>query len=218
MPTQVDPRMSSPSKYCSYTSTPRRATTTPCGSAPFSSARLGPIAQISFGSSPCCAGGATSHPSDIAAGASQSADVPALATAVRSATQSAADPIQRIQLSSPCDANRESWLRGGDICRTIGETSTFSPVGKPRNLWDFRNRWPEQVRPEAVGGLLGPWRCGVQILTSQSAAVTRIPRVATWAKRLQPGLSRPSTHFEDTDARHKVGHDIPDRDSGSRPG
>src|SRR5436190_9548872 len=136
MPIHVDPRMSSPSKYCSYTSIPFRTTTTPCGSARFSSARPGPIAQISFGSSPCCAGVATAQSSDIAAGASQSADVTALATAVRSTTQSAADPIQCLHLPPRADASRESRLRretcagqSGDInllpCRKLKGSAGF---------------------------------------------------------------------------------------------
>ena len=99
-PIHVDPRMSPPAKYCSYTSTPRRATTTPCGSAPVSLARLGPVAQISFGSSPCCADVETSHTSGIAAGAPQSADIAALAIAVRSATHIAAAAIRRIPVPS----------------------------------------------------------------------------------------------------------------------
>ena len=38
-------------------------------------------------------------------------------------------------------------LREGDIYATQGETSTFSPLGNPKNLLDFGMRWPEQVRP-----------------------------------------------------------------------
>jgi hypothetical protein len=55
--------------------------------------------QISRGSSLCCAGGETGQPSDMAAGALQSADVPALAIAAQSTAQTAADAIQRIPLA-----------------------------------------------------------------------------------------------------------------------
>ena len=63
---------------------------------PEASTGAGPVAQISSGSNPCCAGGETGQSSDMAAGAPHSAGVPALATAATSTTQSAAAGIKRI--------------------------------------------------------------------------------------------------------------------------
>src|SRR5215831_19029254 len=80
-------------------------TTTPWGTASVRLARPGPVAQISFGSSPCCAGGETGQSSDIAAGAPHSAGVPALATAATSTSKTAAAGIKRIPHSPRADAD-----------------------------------------------------------------------------------------------------------------
>src|SRR5215471_14494155 len=88
--------------------------TTPWGTASVRLARPGPVAQISSGSSPCCAGGETGHSPDMAAGAPHSAGVPALATAATSRTQSAA-AIKRIPHPLRADADcAEHDTNGGN--------------------------------------------------------------------------------------------------------
>src|SRR5690242_10341411 len=82
-------------------------TTTPLGAASVRLARPGPIAQISSGSSPCCAGVEIGHSSDMAAGAPHSAGVSALAAAATKPTQNAATVIKRIPNPPRADVDGE---------------------------------------------------------------------------------------------------------------
>ncbi len=78
----------------------------PWGSAACHCSKTGPIAQISFGSSPSCSGGATFQPSVIALGAPQfGGDALRAGTGNRAAPR-ASSAIHRMAMLLPFSADR----------------------------------------------------------------------------------------------------------------